>query len=77
MTEPKYLLVGGLVVSQSDGDAHYVSAHRLQRLYGLRSKQCVLADGDLAASLIQKARPDIITLRPRTNGDYTLEARDE
>lgn len=69
---PKYLLVGDYVISQRDGDRHYISAEKLRRLYDLGRADCVLAEGDLAASLIQRARPELVTLRPRSDGNYTL-----
>lgn len=36
MTAPRYLLCPGWVTSQTDGQSHYIGAHQLARLYGVR-----------------------------------------
>jgi hypothetical protein len=38
----KYVVLGGQVVSQTDGDTHYISADRLMRLYSVRMEECII-----------------------------------
>ena len=69
----KYVLHPGAVISNTDGQVHYISAPRLANLYGVDIKECAVAD----------ARYDTFTgngltrLFPRYNGDYTLPDPEE
>jgi hypothetical protein len=66
--EKKYVLVGGLVRSKTDGQIHYVSAHRLARLYMLDKRECYFVDGAEWPPLPS----DLTRLFPRYDGDYRL-----
>lgn len=62
----KYLLVPGFVVSKVDGQEHHITAWQLADLYGVRASECRLyRHGD-------PVMDDLIILRPRDDGDYTI-----
>ena len=60
----RYVLCPGYVVSQFDGQEHYISERELADLYGVRLEDCMLETA--------RTRTDssVIYLRPRSNGDY-------
>lgn len=66
--EKKYLLCPGYVISQNDGDRHFIGADELARLYGVPMSECSIFD-----ERIQMIRntDGLIQLHPRSNGDYT------
>ena len=66
----KYVLCPGYVVSQFDGQEHYVSDRELADLYGVKLQDCMLET--------DRTRTDdsVIYLRPRSNGDYLEWLRD-
>lgn len=64
----KYLLLPGRVESKTDGQFHYVGILQLMRLYGVDSRECVVAGLGMDTS-------DLIRLRPRYDGDYRLPSR--
>lgn len=72
----KYLVVGGFVTSKNDGDTHYVDAPSLCRLYGVNPKECWMKD---ERSFINEQHieafksDDLIVLKPRYDGNYTLQ----
>ena len=79
----KYLLIGGNVVSRTDGQTHYVSANRLCVLYGLDPYACIMLDdtdvpahGGRPAKLLGVDESRLIILRPRADGDYSLPLPD-
>ena len=64
----KYLVFPGRVVSRTDGQEHHVRAGNLMRLYGVHPDECHIArDG------VGLWGMDLVELRPRGNGDYSLE----
>ena len=67
----KYLLVGGNVTSQNDGDTHYVPAHELARLYGVDIMDCVIDSGRYPYKQFG-SHVNLKILKPRFDGDYTL-----
>jgi len=70
----KYVCWGGEVYS-SDGDVHYISAHKLPRLYGVPYNQCIFCDHNYPETYLGRDLTDLINLHPRSNGDYILEKR--
>lgn len=79
MTAPrfKYLVLPGYVSSQNDGDRHFIGAAQLIRLYGVHPSECRILSWDDEAyetkiKQIEKENPNVIRLRPRYRGDYTL-----
>lgn len=40
----KYLCIGSMVVSVTDGDIHYVNAYRVAELYGVPLHECVFME---------------------------------
>jgi hypothetical protein len=40
----RFALHPGNVISVNDGDEHYISAHQLAALYGVRVQECVVVD---------------------------------
>lgn len=80
MTSPRYLLCPGWVTSQTDGQSHYVGAHELARLYGVRKTDCIVApSGDgpvnsrIRAALMGRVNDgELVALYPRYGGGYQL-----
>lgn len=75
MPDKKYLIIGGYIISETDRQTHYVNAHTLRRLYNLPLNKCFLAESH-DKILIENAlhlEPKLTILRPRYNGNYTLE----
>lgn len=71
----KYLCIAGYVYSKTDGDRHFIPAHRLADLYGVDRRQCIYAQ-DGSEKLLRSDVQNLIVLRPRGDGDYRLpEAR--
>jgi len=71
----KYLVIGGYVISQSDKEKHYVSAHRLCELYGIKQEDCDLVNEfkkGYSTSYRDLAKYDKI-LRPKNDGSYELD----
>lgn len=66
MDDRHYVLCPGWVMSNSDGDLHYVGTLRLAQLYGVSLNQCRRFDPTIQYS------EGVIFLRPRSNGDYRL-----
>lgn len=63
----KYLVCPGHIKSKTDGQLHYVSSKALIALYGVNPDECVID-----CNLNPKKSLDLIELRPRYNGNYTL-----
>lgn len=78
----RYLLCPGHVRSKGDGQVHYIPAMTLAHLYSVKMSECVILPGnrtpwDSRARETWLARADlgeVIALRPRYDGDYTLPA---
>ena len=68
----KYVLCPGYVVSQFDGQEHYVSERELADLYGVKLHDCMLEIDRTRTRTDDSA----IYLRPRSNGDYLEWLRD-
>jgi hypothetical protein len=73
----KYVCIGGEVISQADGDRHYVNADKLMRLYGLNPNICDRVEAKDAVWYWRQFNPDSaygrpIALRPRYDGRYDL-----
>jgi len=66
----KYGIVPGEIPSKYDGQIHYITAARLMSLYGVNPAECVTLDKAEEAKAIM--RTDLIILKPRYDGDYTL-----
>lgn len=63
-----YILCPGIVVSETDGDAHFISASTLARLYGVDICTCKVI------GFSQRDRGDgDIFLGPKSDGNYSLE----
>ena len=72
MRDKKYLVIGGKVISKTDGQRHYVSAVRLCELYKLNPVDCYLAEEKCSPSL-HGLPSGLPILRPRKDGNYSLE----
>ena len=74
----RYVLCPGMVTSRYDGQGHYVSALQLARLYGVDMRLCVIFRPPSCLPLdrylmeLKRQYREIIVLKPRYNGDYTL-----
>lgn len=76
----KYSVHPDFVVSKTDRDVHYISADHLIHLYGVDPRDCVViddnADRRTYANLMRLAEEDnLIALRPRFDGNYTIPGR--
>ena len=67
----KYLCIGGHIRSRSDGQEHFIPAHRLPFLFKVNINECVLARDDNDRERIAPNR-HLIILRPDESGQYNL-----
>jgi hypothetical protein len=70
----KYLVIPGYVISENDGDLHYIGAPKLMRLYGVDPRECIAAPDDLSVgeALRRYPDPDLIILIPDHSGEYKV-----
>jgi hypothetical protein len=70
----KFVCFDGFVVSQNDGDRHYISPQRVAELYHVNPADCVFlrwkSPGDIHGLDLNSLR----RLFPRSDGKYDLEA---
>ena len=74
---PRYLLCPGNVTSQTDGQSHYISAHKLAMLYGVRMDQCEVRPERAFGRFGWRPTAGLIELHPRFDGNYAMEIRHE
>lgn len=60
-------LCPGTIMSQNDGDIHYIGANQLASLYGLDIKKCKVIGHQEASSFKSKG---YLILYPQYDGDY-------
>lgn len=65
----KYLICPGWVVSENDGQRHFINSNQLIRLYGVKPEECSIAASKSREIGFSK---DLIRLRPRYDGNYKL-----
>lgn len=70
--EKKYLVIGGKIISKSDGDEHYIGALRLCELYKVNPNECQLIEENNPRSRTVDQTKYEIVLKPRYDGNYTL-----
>ena len=71
----KYIIFAGYVKSINDGQEHLISCKQLVQLYKVPIKECILVPyGTHFMSMLESIKnpSDLIALRPREDGDYTL-----
>lgn len=66
----KYLCLPGWVKSAHDPQSHRIPASRLPGLYGVDPRACLFGYGD--EQQMRELHPDLIVLRPRSDGKYQL-----
>lgn len=71
----RYIVYSGYVVSQTDGDRHYVTFRQLCRLYKLDPRQGNVVNADQMLSIVP--RPDDIHCHVRYDGKYPLFEENE
>lgn len=64
----KYAVYPGYVISQNDGDRHYIGADQLIRLYGVDRRDCLIIREHERGMFVG----GLIALTPQSNGDYSL-----
>ena len=70
--EKKYVCFGGCIISQSDGDEHYISAHRVAELYKVNPAECILIEWDERNLVVGLNFKKYKILNPKKNGNYKL-----
>lgn len=79
----KYALHPGPVTSKNDRDRHFIDAHQLAFLYRVRPSECVVVPWNVEPGrerqrqlLLERIeRMNLIHLRPRYDGRYTLPSQ--
>lgn len=73
----RYVLHPGFVISQSDGDEHFISADALRRLYRVPpdARIEVIREGD--PSHWFRPQPGDVHLHPRYDGNYTIASKSD
>lgn len=66
----RYIVRPGYVISQTDGDRHYISASQLMHLYGVQTRECVILRGPEDRYKLRGLKHDLINLFPRFDGKY-------
>lgn len=69
MTSQRFVLHPGEVISEADGDRHWIGYHRLIDLYGLNPRHCRCATFSATPGHALYP-PGAIHLGPRHAGDY-------
>lgn len=75
-----YICYGGYVISQSDGQTHYVPAKRVAQLYRLPYQKCLMIDERSTIRFARQAGTtsalaNALKLYPRQDGSYILADR--
>lgn len=69
----KYLVIGGNIISKSDGEEHFISASRLCELYRVDPVECYLFSENPHLEIELRNLPKgLIVLQPKYNGDYSI-----
>jgi len=73
----RYVLHPGFVISQHDGQQHYIGPMTLARLYGVDIKQCVIYEPapwwpSSFYDYERKRHEGLIHLTPRNDGKYDI-----
>jgi hypothetical protein len=72
----RYVLCPGYVMSQRDGDEHFIGAVQLARLYGVPLNECATAPDHRTPESVQasfwRRHANLPKLVPRYSGDYTI-----
>ena len=68
----RYAIVPGIVHSKYDGDAHYVTAPQIARLYGVDFCDCIVIGIDDPYMPEQAEFDGLVVLRPDPTGRYRL-----
>ena len=74
MTEIKYLVIAGEIISKSDGQRHYIHCDQLIKLYGVHRDECVFVHGPNDWRGLGKKWLNLLRLTPRHDGNYTIDA---
>lgn len=77
----RYVLIPGIVISQTDGQAHYVSAPALAYLYGVDMRDCEVYEpapywSESFYRIANERIKGLIRLTPRSDGNYSLSPTD-
>ena len=67
-----YFCYGGHIISQNDGDRHFVTARQVAELYGLNIRQQNVKLITQRAQEADANLENVVKLYPKSNGDYTL-----
>lgn len=67
----RYILHSANICSKTDGQSHFISCHKLMKLYGLNKKDCYFIN-NLDDTLGFKNQNGDIHLFPRYDGNYRL-----
>ena len=71
----KYVVCPDFIISRTDGQRHYIGAAQLIRLYNVPAHECVVNEPPLIEGTLGfYQKRDMVFLRPRDDGDYTLKA---
>lgn len=73
MSNKHYVLVPGYVISETDGDRHYITWHQLQRLYHLQRHEFSVDRSTGRREIYDPPLPEgkeIVYLRPSYRGKY-------
>ena len=79
-TKWRYVVYPGVVISQTDGQEHYIGASQLMRLYGVDPAECFIFEPAPywtagMYSYNHTLTLGLIELRPRYDGDYDIAKR--
>ena len=73
----KYVICPGHVISQHDGQIHYIGARRLIQLYRVDPAECEIYEPapwwpQSYYRMAEERHDGMVCLRPRADGDYSI-----
>jgi hypothetical protein len=71
----KYAIHPGYVISDYDGETHYITVNKLATLYGLKPRQYIVWDDKRPETFVGRNKRDYIHLYPRCDGNYNKDTR--
>ena len=69
----RFLVKPGYIISQKDGDKHYISYSQLIGLYGVHPEMCILYKEGMERYYTPGYLETLVVLEPRNDGNYKKE----
>lgn len=67
--EIKYLIKPGFVISENDGDKHFINSSQLMSLYRVKQSECLFYSKDMPKDMYE----GLVVLEPQFDGNYSID----